>query len=132
MTLGDIPISTREAPQHQIGSSSKLPLLLPTLQTHRAPLHHNTHDLEERIRRRHGRMLGIGIICGGHLDDIRRHEVDPVEAAEDGAEFAGGPAACFGGAGGGGIYNGKDSGLGKGTIERMSRESRRGGQMWIR
>ena len=73
------------------------------LQTHRPPLHHNRHDLKERIRRRHGRQLGIGIVSRRHLDNISGYEVEAFETTDDGSEFARGPAAGFGGAGCGGI-----------------------------
>ncbi len=43
-------------------------------------------------------MLGIGIVGRGDLDDVGGDEVDALEAADDGAEFARGPAAGFGGA----------------------------------
>lgn len=62
-------------------------------------LHHQTHNLIQHIRRRHGRMFGVSIVGGGHLDDIGRDEIDALEAAHDGSQFARGPAAGFGGAG---------------------------------
>lgn len=79
------------------------PLTLLPIQTHGTPLDHDGHDLEERIRRRHGGQFGVGIVSRRHLHDIGRDEVQTLEAADDGAEFAGGPAARFGGAGGGGV-----------------------------
>ena len=70
--------------------------------TQRPILHHHSHNLIQRVRGRHRRQLGIGVVSGRHLDDIGGHEIDAFEAAQDGAEFARGPAACFGGAGCGG------------------------------
>ena len=49
----------------------------------------------------HGRQLRIGIISRRHLDDIRADQIQTVQAADDGAEFARRPSACFGGAGAG-------------------------------
>ena len=46
-------------------------------------------------------MLGVSIISGRDLDDIRSNEIDALETADDGAEFAGRPAAGFGGSCGG-------------------------------
>ena len=74
------------------------PLLTLPHYAHRAPLNHQTHDLKQRICRRHGSMLGIGIIRRCHLDDVGRDEVDAFEATDDGTEFTGAPAAGFGGA----------------------------------
>ena len=42
-------------------------------------------------------MLGIGVIRRCDFDDVGRDEVDAFEAANDGTEFAGAPAAGFGG-----------------------------------
>ncbi len=69
---------------------------------HRPPLHHQTHHLEQRVRRRHGRVLRVGVVRRRHLDNVRRNEVDAFEAADDGPQFARCPAACFGRAGCGG------------------------------
>lgn len=63
---------------------------------HRAPLHHQAHDLKQHIRRRHRRMFSICIVGGCYFHDIGRDEIDAFEAADDGAEFASGPAAGFG------------------------------------
>ena len=60
-------------------------------------------------------MLGIGIIRRCHLYDIRGDEIYALEAADDGAEFAGGPAAGFGRAGCGGDCDG-------GLVSGMKRE----------
>ena len=49
-------------------------------------------------------MLGIGIVRWGNLDDVSGDEVDALETTDDGAQFTGGPASCFGGAGGGCDY----------------------------
>ena len=49
-------------------------------------------------------MLGIRIVCWRDFDDIGRDEIDSFEAADYGSEFASGPAACFGGAGGWGNF----------------------------
>ena len=56
-------------------------------------LHHQTHDLIQRIRRRHRRQLRIRVVRGRDLDDIRSDEVDPLQAADDGPQLACGPAA---------------------------------------
>ena len=71
-----------------------------------AILNHHSHYLKQRIRRRHSRQFGIGIVSRRHLYEISGYEIDAFEAAEDGTEFAGGPAACFGGASCGGDYGG--------------------------
>lgn len=51
----------------------------------------------------HGRQLRIGIIRRGDLDDVCADEVQAVQTADDGAQLARGPAACFGGAGCGSV-----------------------------
>lgn len=79
-------------------------LSLNILDTHRPPLHHDTHNLKERVCRRHRSMLSICIICRRHLDNIRRDKVNAFETTDDRAEFAGGPSAGFGGAGRRGNY----------------------------
>lgn len=68
------------------------------LHTHRAPLDHQRHDLKQRVRSRHSRMLSIGIVGGSDLYNIGSDEIDTLEAADDSAKLAGRPAACFGGA----------------------------------
>lgn len=73
--------------------------------TQRPLLHHHGHDFIQHIRRRHGRVLGVGIICRRHLHDVRRDEVDALEPAQDGAQLAGRPAAGFGRAGCGGDFD---------------------------
>lgn len=90
-------------PPHPLPVHLAIPPHLPIPHhAHRPPLHHKRHDLKQRVRRRHGRVLGIGVVRGRHLDDVGGNEVDALEAADDGTELAGGPAACFGGAGCGG------------------------------
>ena len=80
-------------------TSQLLPLILLDGRTQRPLLDHHRHDLEQDIGRRHRRVLGVGVVRRRHLDDVRGDEIDPVEAAQDGAELARGPSACFGGAG---------------------------------
>ena len=63
------------------------------LQAHRPLLHHQTHDFVQRIRRRHGRQLGIGIIRRRHLHDIRGDEIDSLEPSNDGPQFPSRPPA---------------------------------------
>lgn len=75
-----------------------MPITILTLQAQRPLLNHNTHNLKQHIRRGHSRQLGISIIRGRDLDDISSDDIHALESAQDGAEFAGGPAACFGGA----------------------------------
>ena len=74
------------------------PLLTRSHHAHRAPLDHQTHDFKQRICRCHGRMLGISIVRRRDLDDIGGDKVDAFEAANDGTEFAGAPAAGLRGA----------------------------------
>jgi len=62
-------------------------------------LHHQRHNLKQGVRSRHSRKFSIRIVRGRDLDDIGRDEVDAFEAADDGSQFAGGPAAGFGRAG---------------------------------
>ena len=92
------PLSLLLFPPTLITPLPRLPL-----QTHGTPLHHNGHDLEQGVRRRHGGQFGVGIVSRRHLHDIGRDEIQALEAADNGAEFARGPAARFGGAGGGGV-----------------------------
>ena len=47
----------------------------------------------------HSRQLGISIISRCNLDDIGPDEIQPIQTTDDRAQFAGRPAACFGGAG---------------------------------
>ena len=110
LSIHNLPSSSC-SPSHRLCQPSKLilrfpnaihlpispPLTLPH-HTHRTPLNHQTHNLKQRICRRHGRMLGISIVRRCDLDDIGCDEVDAFEAADDGTEFAGTPAASFGGA----------------------------------
>jgi hypothetical protein len=70
--------------------------------TQRALLNHQTHNLIQRIRSRHSSMLSISIVRRRNLDDVSCDQVDAFQAAENGAQFAGGPAASFRGTGGGG------------------------------
>ena len=64
----------------------------------RALLRHNRHNLIKRIGSSHSRQLSISIIRGRDFDDIRRDEVQALEATDDGADLARAPAARFGGA----------------------------------
>ena len=59
-------------------------------------LHHNSHNLIQHIRRRHGRQLGIRIIRRRHLDQIRRHEINPLQPADNCAQLARRPASGLG------------------------------------
>lgn len=59
-------------------------------------LNHQAQYLKQQICSRHGGQLGIGVVRGGHLDDIGSDEIDPLQASQDGAQFARGPAAGFG------------------------------------
>ena len=72
--------------------------------TQRALLDHDAHDLEEDVGGGHGGELGVCVVGGRDLDDVRADEVEGLEAAQDRAEFAGRPAAGFGGASGGGDF----------------------------
>ena len=69
---------------------------------HRPPLHHQTHHLEQRVRRRHRRVLGVGVVRRRHLDNVGRDKVDAFQPADDRAQLARRPTACFGRAGCGG------------------------------
>jgi hypothetical protein len=53
-------------------------------------------------------VLGVCVVGRGNLNNVSTNEVDALEAADDGAKFAGGPAASLGGARCGGDYRDKD------------------------
>ena len=57
--------------------------------THDRETYHETHDLIENIRRSHGSMLSISVICGSYLDNITGNEVDTLKSSNDRAEFSG-------------------------------------------
>lgn len=105
-------IQTHSLPLHpQIIPSTSLPLLSRSSSRHlhlilglllagdhlaqRTLLNHQAHNLIQRIRSRHGSMLGISIICRGNLDDISSDDVDALQTSEDGAEFTSRPAASL-------------------------------------
>jgi hypothetical protein len=48
----------------------------------------------------HGRVLGVGVVGGCNLDEIRPNEVQAIQPAENRAQFPGGPASRFWRAGG--------------------------------
>ena len=47
----------------------------------------------------HSSELGIGIIRGSDLDDVRGHNLESIQAAQDGAQFARRPTSGLRGAG---------------------------------
>lgn len=65
-------------------------------------LHHQCHDFKQRIRRRHRRQLSVCVVCRRDLDDVRRHQVDTLETADNGPQFARRPSTRLGRSGGGG------------------------------
>lgn len=73
--------------------------------TERTLLHHQAHNLIQRIRSSHGGMLSIGIICRCNLNDISSDDVDALQSTKDSAEFASGPSTCLGGTGSWGDYS---------------------------
>ena len=86
----------------QLPPLALLPFQFQSLQAQRAPLDHQRHDLVQHVGGGHGGQLGIGVVSRGDLDDIGRDEVDALEAADDGAQLARGPAARLRRAGRGG------------------------------
>ena len=88
---------------HLSPTTSQLPILILHHFTQRALLYHQGHDFEQRIRRGHRRQLSVRVVCRRDLDDVCRHQIDALEAADDGAQFAGGPATRLRRSGGGGI-----------------------------
>ena len=92
-----LPSQASTSPSHTLRSKLLRHLVIHPLQTHRPLLHHQTHHLEQGIRRRHSRQLSIRIIRRCHLDNIRRHEIHPLQPAQDGAQLARRPPARFGG-----------------------------------
>lgn len=62
---------------------------------HRPPLHHQTHHLEQRVRRRHRRVLRVGVVRRRHFDYVRRDEVDAFQPPDYGPQFPRRPAARF-------------------------------------
>jgi hypothetical protein len=64
----------------------------------RTLLDHKTHNLIEGVSRGHGGMLSVSVVSRSDLDNVSADEVNAFEAADDSAEFAGGPAAGFRGA----------------------------------
>ena len=67
--------------------------------TERTLLHHQAHNLIQRIRSSHGSVLSVGIICRRNLDDISSDDVDALQSTEDSAELASRPSTCLGGTG---------------------------------
>ena len=86
----------------QLPALALLPFQFQSLQAQRAPLDHQRHDLVQHVGGGHGGQLGIGVVGRGDLDNVGRDEVDALEAANDGAQLARGPAARLGRAGRGG------------------------------
>ena len=41
-----------------------------------ALLHHQGHDLVQRVRRRHRRQLGVGVVRRRDFHDVGRHQID--------------------------------------------------------
>lgn len=62
-------------------------------------LDHQRHDLVQGVGGSHGGKLGIGVVCWSHFDNVGGDEVDALQAADDGAQLARGPAAGLRGAG---------------------------------
>ncbi len=69
-------------------------------------------------------MLRVGVVRGRHFDNVRRDEVDALEAADDGAQLARCPAAGFGRAGCGGDWRSLM------LVRETEGRSWRGGRMW--
>ena len=86
----------------QLPALALFPFQFQSLQAQRAPLDHQRHDLVQHVGGSHGGQLGVGVVGRGDLDDVSRDEVDALEAADDGAQLARGPAARLGRAGRGG------------------------------
>lgn len=86
----------------QLPALALFPFQFQSLQAQRAPLDHQRHDLVQHVGGGHGGQLGVGVVGRGDLDDVGRDEVDALEAADDSAQLARGPAARLGRAGRGG------------------------------
>jgi hypothetical protein len=62
-------------------------------------LDHQCHDLVQGVGGSHGGQLGVGVVCWSDFDDVGGDEVDALQATDDSAQLARGPAAGLGGAG---------------------------------
>ena len=100
------PCTTITFTTHTPTISSHLLYAHPTLQlqsllgrsTHvakRALLHHQSHNLVQRVRSRHGGQLSIGVVGRCNLDDICADEVDALEATNNSAELTRRPATSL-------------------------------------
>ncbi len=67
-------------------------------------LDHQAHHFIESISRRHGRVLGIGVVCRRDLDDIGSDEVDTFQPTNNGSELSSRPPTRLGGPGSRGNY----------------------------
>ena len=61
-------------------------------------LDHQRHDLVQGVGGSHGSQLGVGVVCWSDFDNVGGDEVDALQAADDGAQLARGPAASLRGA----------------------------------
>ena len=104
MPSGSLPSRAHASTLNSLFNPLHLGLLSLRLRllTQRPTLDHERDDLIQHIRRRHGGQLGISIVRGRDLNDIRGDEIHALETSYDRPEFAGAPAAGLGGAGGGG------------------------------
>ncbi len=78
------------------GTSPFPTLLLLLLLPHhgqRPLLDHQSHHLKQDVRRRHRRQLGIRIVRRRHLDNVRAHEIHPLQPPDDRPQLPRAPPA---------------------------------------
>ena len=100
--LGGTHVAQRPLLDHQ--SHDLIQRILECIPSAKAP---NQHVQNRQVKSKeiethsssHSGEFGVCVVSGCYLDDVGGDEVDAFEAANDGAEFACGPAAGFGGAG---------------------------------
>lgn len=85
----------------------------------RTLLNHQSHDLVQSVGGGHGGQLRVGVVRGGDFDNVGCDEVDALQAADDGAQLASGPAAGLRGAGCRGDCAGVLVSLGAGFMWRV-------------
>lgn len=90
------PSLVPRVPSLQQARSQILLATLPDSLAQRPLLDHDRQDLIQGISSRHGRVLGIRVVRGCDLDDVRPDEVEPVQPAEDGPQLPRRPPSRLG------------------------------------
>lgn len=80
-----LPPPPLQSTHHSPHLSTNSKLTLPTTNTKRARLDHKRHNLIQSISSRHRSQFGIGIVSRRNLDDIRSHEINALETANNSA-----------------------------------------------